>query len=260
MARIAVFDSGLGGLSILAALRLALPVGVAWQYVADSAAFPYGRLSPEALEARVRHVVTAVVAVCHPDVLVVACNTASTAALEAIRRDHPGLAVVGVVPAVKPAAALSQTGVIGLLATPGTVASPYTDRLIADYAGSCRVIRHGAAGLVRLAEDSLRGMIPDPTTLAHQIAPLFNDPAMDVVVLGCTHFPLLVDALRAVAPRPVQWIDSGAAVARQTARLVPTAALNRPDGASRAFVTAKSPDLDTALRAADLGEAIVLSV
>lgn len=252
MARIAVFDSGLGGLSILHALREALPTGVAWHYCADSAAFPYGRLSADDLEARVRAVIAALIAESRPDVLVIACNTASTGALAAVRRDHPDLSVVGVVPAIKPAAALSRSKVIGLLATPGTVASPYTDQLIADHATDCRVIRHGAVGLVRLAEGTLRGQIPSHDELAEEIAPLFTDPEMDAVVLGCTHFPLVAEALARVAPRPVHWIDSGEAVARQTVRILPTSALNRAEDDHRAFITAPSEGLAEALTGARL--------
>lgn len=260
MARLTVFDSGLGGLSILRALRLALPQGISWRYCADSAVFPYGRLSPEALESRVRAVMTALIAETAPDVLVIACNTASTGALAAVRADHPDLAIVGVVPAVKPAAALSASGVIGLLATPGTVASPYTDRLIAEHGNGGTVLRHGAAGLVRLAEESLRGHTPDPAALAAEIAPLFVDPKMDAVVLGCTHFPLVAAELQAVAPWPVTWIDSGEAVARQTVRVLSQEAMARHDSGDSAYLTAEGPGLRDALRAEGFETVSILAV
>lgn len=231
MAHVVVFDSGLGGLSILAALRQALPVQTSYSYCADTAFFPYGPRSEREIRARVRAVVAAVLA--HPqapDLVVIACNTASTAALDALRADHPGVPFVGVVPAIKPAAAHSRSRVIGLLATPGTVKRAYSDRLIQDFAAGCEVLRHGAARLADLAEEILQ----DPPALDHrptlaaigaEIAPLFQDPRLDTVVLGCTHYPLLLPWLEQAAPWPVTWLESGAAVARQALRLLP---IDRP--------------------------------
>lgn len=225
---IAVFDSGLGGFSVLAALRSLVPAA-AYSYCADTAVFPYGRLGESDLVQRVRSVVSSLLTVETPDAVVVACNTASTAALAALRADHPHVPFVGVVPAIKPAAAVSQSKVIGLLATPGTVQRSYTHRLIADFAADCVVLRHGAPSLAALAEACLRGETVDDAAFFEQIEPLFaEDRRMDTVVLGCTHYPLVVERLAKVAPWPVRWVDSGDAVARQTGRLLSARGISPP--------------------------------
>lgn len=234
MSRLVLFDSGLGGLSVLAEIRKALP-RVSVTYCADAAAFPYGALDKATLIARVRRVVAAVVAREAPDAVVIACNTATTAALASLRADHPDLPFVGTVPAIKPAAALSRGKAIGLLATPATVGNPYIDDLMATYGQGCRLVRVAAAGLAPLAEAKLRGQDPAPAAIAAEIAPLFRDPDVDVVVLGCTHYPLLLPELVAAAPHPVTWIDSGAAIARRTAALMSESG---PSGEDRVLVTA----------------------
>lgn len=248
MPRVAVFDSGLGGLTVLAAIRRQLP-GVAITYVADSAAFPYG---PKP-EAEVRDRVVAVIGALlrheaaadgPPDAVVIACNTATTAALEALRHAFPQVPFVGTVPALKPAAETTRSGVIGLLATPGTVHRPYIDALAARVAAGCTLVRVGAPALAALAEAKLRGRAPPPAAVAAEIAPLFADPRLDVVVLGCTHYPLVLPEMHAVAPRPVQWLESAAAIARQTARVLPVAAVPSlaPAGGDRGLVTAGQAD------------------
>jgi glutamate racemase len=222
MGVVVLFDSGLGGLSIFAALRqLCADRGIllAADYVADSAYFPYGPREEGEICARVLAVIGAYLAL--PDaakVVVIACNTASTAALAALRAEFPGVCFVGVVPAIKPAAQRSHSGVIGLLATPGTIARPYSGRLIADFAAHCTVLRHGAAGLAILAERALSGEAVDPQAVLDEIKPLFCDRRLDAVVLGCTHYPLLRPQLEQLAPWSVQWHDSGAAVAQQVVR------------------------------------------
>lgn len=226
MAHVAVFDSGLGGVSILAALRQALPAQTSYSYCADSAYFPYGPRTESEIRARVRAVITALVhQTPRPDVVVVACNTASTAALDALRHDHPQIPFVGVVPAIKPAAAHSTSRVIGLLATPGTVRRAYSERLIADFASDCVVVRHGAPRLADLAEEILQASpavdhLPTLAAIGAEIAPLFTDKRLDTVVLGCTHYPLLRPWLEQAAPWPVTWLDSGDAVARQVRRVL----------------------------------------
>jgi glutamate racemase len=158
------------------------------------------------------------------ELLVLACNTASTVALPKLRTSFT-VPVVGVVPAIKPAASLTRTRTIGLLATPGTVQRPYIDELIQAHAADCRVLRAGSRRLVELAEKKLRGAAVPPAEVAAELAPLFNaSPAgasrLDTVVLGCTHFPLLLDELAAAAPWPVQWLDASAGVAARTAYLL----------------------------------------
>ncbi len=220
--RVLVFDSGVGGLSVLDEIRRLTP----WcelVYVSDNAAFPYGVKGEMELVDRVDRVLRHLIRREEPDILVVACNSASTLALPHIR-SHFERPVVGVVPAIKPAAALTRTGVIGLLATPGTVARPYTQQLIDDFAGHCHVIRVGSSRLVELAEQHLRGQPVSREELEIITAPLFATTPQgeaDVVVLACTHFPLLRERLAGAAPRALAWIDSGSAIARRVASLLP---------------------------------------
>ncbi len=219
--RVLVFDSGMGGLTIARELMALVP-DISVDYAADSGFFPYGDKSDAALQARLPMVAKALVDTVRPDVFVIACNTASTLALEAVR-DVLDIPVVGTVPAIKPAVAQSQTGVIGLLATPGTIGRAYTARLIADFAAHVQVIMYGSVELVHLAEiQAAGGAIPLEAFRAAQ-APLFEadgGAAIDTVVLACTHFPLVRGELAATVPHPVTFIDSGEAIARQTLRVL----------------------------------------
>lgn len=219
--RVLVFDSGVGGLSILAEIRDRVP-RCELVYACDNAAFPYGTKGEDELVARVELVLKGLISETNPDIVVVACNTASTVALPHIRAHFPN-PVVGVVPAIKPAARLTRSGVIGLLATPATVNRPYTLGLIDDFASHCTVHRLGSLRLVEMAEEKLRGKGTDPSEIRDIISPLFADPALDTLVLACTHFPLLRAELEAAAPRPVQWVDSGEAIARRVLDLLPLA-------------------------------------
>jgi len=214
-AKILVFDSGVGGLSILAQIRRRLP-HCNYVYACDNQAFPYGTKAEEELVQRVDEVLKALISRIAPDIVVIACNTASTVALPKIRA-HFLKPVVGVVPAIKPAAQLSATKVIGLLATPGTIARPYTQWLIDEFAADCTIVPVGSSELVAIAEEKLRGTAPDPQRLRAILAPIFANPDTDTLVLACTHFPLLREELEAAAPRPVQWVDSGEAIARRVA-------------------------------------------
>ena len=256
--RVLVFDSGVGGLSILAEIRARLP-HCEPVYACDNAAFPYGTKAEEELVERVDAVIRALIPAVSPDIVVVACNTASTVALPRIRA-HFRKPVVGVVPAIKPAAVASRSGVIGLLATPGTVARPYTQQLIDDFASHCTVHRLGSRRLVEIAEDKLRNKLPDPGEIRDIISPLFVDPALDTLVLACTHFPLLRAELEAAMPRPVQLIDSGEAIARRVLDLLPTVANASTQPASPGFdcwFTANGDELkslETGLRQLGAGE------
>ncbi|PKP82145.1 MAG: glutamate racemase [Alphaproteobacteria bacterium HGW-Alphaproteobacteria-18] len=220
--RILVFDSGVGGLTVAGEIR-ALGPRLSVHYAADTGFFPYGDKSDEALRARLPVVAKALVDVVRPDVFVIACNTASTLALTEVRAalDIP---VVGTVPAIKPAAKLTETGTIGLLATPGTIRRAYTARLIEEFASDKRVILHGSLELVKLAEAHARGEDVPPEAYAAAQAPLFKAPGgdqIDTIILACTHFPLVRGQLIATAPHAVSYIDSGAAIARQTIRVLP---------------------------------------
>lgn len=252
--KVLVFDSGVGGLSILQEIHRHIP-RCQLVYACDNQAFPYGTKAEDELVARVDAVLKALIAAIQPDIVVVACNTASTLALPRIRA-HFANPVVGVVPAIKPAAAQSQSKVIGLLATPGTVQRRYTQELIDQFAADCTLVRVGSGELVDIAEQKLRGQAPDPARLAAILAPLFDHADLDTVVLACTHFPLLRPELEAVAPRAVHWIDSGEAIARRVHSLIdpdlpPPVAQAIADCAFPCWLTdGEAPDLMAGLRRA----------
>lgn len=218
---ILVFDSGLGGLTVHAEIAKARP-DAELVYAADDAAFPYGGLDSDALVQRVLEVAERLLATVVPDLVVVACNTASTLVMPHLRRRY-GVPFVGTVPAVKPAAALSRTGRIAILATPGTVKRDYTQELIGAYARHCRVDLVGSPGLAALAEAELSGSPASDDEIWREIAPCFADEEgrrTDVVVLACTHYPLLLPRLQVLAPWPVTWIDPAPAIARRAAALL----------------------------------------
>jgi glutamate racemase len=215
--RVLVFDSGTGGLTVANALRQHLP-DAHLIYCADNAAFPYGAWKEPDLIQRIVLVMGQLIELVQPDVVVIACNTASTIAMIPVRRAY-ALPFVGTVPAIKPAAAMTKTGIIGVLATPGTVSREYTHNLVETYASHCTVLLHGAKNLARIAEEKLMGQPTDPHAVLAEIAPAFHqleDRRTDVVVLGCTHYPLLLEEMRAVAPWEVTYIDPAPAIARRT--------------------------------------------
>jgi glutamate racemase len=214
--RALVFDSGLGGLTVLAEIRLRRP-DVEIVYVADDAAFPYGRLSEAELVARVGTVMARVIPDHRPDIVVIACSTASTLALPRLRSAYPQ-PFVGVVPAIKPAAQASRSGLISVPATRGTVTRDYTHALLRDHAANCQVTLVGSAALAPIAERAIRGESVVDLEIAREIEPCFVESGgkrTDHVVLACTHFPLLLDALRRLSPWPVTFIDPAPAIARR---------------------------------------------
>ena len=219
-APILFFDSGVGGLSVVAPTRALIP-SAPFIYAADSAGFPYGTKSEAEIAARVPALLGRLVERYRPRLVCIACNTASTIALSVVRAalDVP---VVGTVPTIKPAALISKTRVIGVLGTDATVRQPYVDKLSAEYASDCIVIRHGSAELVTLAEAKLRGEPIAADAIKAAIAGLFTAPdgdRIDTVVLACTHFPLLEAELAAAAPHPVTFVDGSAGIARRVAHL-----------------------------------------
>jgi glutamate racemase len=215
-APILFFDSGVGGLSVLAPARLLLPRAPI-VYAADSAGFPYGNKSEEELAARVPALLGRLVERYRPRLAVIACNTASTIALDHARAALE-LPIVGTVPAIKPAAELSRTRVIGVLGTEATVRQPYVDRLARDFAADCTIVRHGSAELVALAEAKLAGEAVDPGEIADAVRPLSEVADLDTMVLACTHFPLLAEELAQALPG-VAFVDGGAGIARRIAFL-----------------------------------------
>lgn len=215
-APILIFDSGVGGLSVLGPVRALMP-GLSVVYAADNAGFPYGTKSEAEIAARVPALLGRLVERFRPRLVVIACNTASTIALAHVRAalDVP---VVGTVPAIKPAAAASVSRVIGVLGTQATVRQAYVDRLSAEFAGDCLVLRHGSAALVEMAEAKLRGELVTAADVAPELAGLTRQPGgerMDRVVLACTHFPLLRDELALAAGNNVGFDDGGAGIARR---------------------------------------------
>lgn len=255
--RILIFDSGVGGLSIVQEIQRRQP-GCDLIYASDNAAFPYGTKSEAELITRVEQVLGRLL-VEHPaDILVIACNTASTLTLPHVRR-HFNLPVVGVVPAIKPAALISRTKVIGLLATPATVARPYTLELIRDHAADCTVISVGSAQLVQLAEAKLRGVVPHQQRLKEILAPFGQHEygaQMDTLVLACTHFPLLRDELAQCLGPEIALVDSGEAIARRVEHWLQTLPIEQAHQTEQhlAVFTRHSEEIDTLAPAlADLG-------
>lgn len=253
---ILVFDSGLGGLTVLREIVHARP-DAAYTYVADDAFFPYGRHSEETIIARVVPLIGKLIAEHKPNLVVIACNTASTLVMAQLREAYPHVPFVGTVPAIKPACAASKTKRVSVLGTRGTVRREYTKKLIADFAHDCEVTLVGAENLAALAEAALRGESVSDDDIAREIAPCFvEDPnndsvRTDTVVLACTHYPLLIEQIARLAPWPVDWIDPAPAVARRVENLLgPHSNENSPLPAKFFFTSGRrpSPPLAKALR------------
>ncbi len=219
--RIVIYDSGVGGLSIYQAVWAVLP-SVQYVFLSDNEAFPYGTKSANELLHRVHQVSASIIKHYSPDIIIVACNTASTLALESLRSRF-ATRFIGVVPAIKPAALITKTQHIAVLATPATVARDYTHQLIADFAQGCKVDLLAAPTMVRMAEAKLRGESVDLQELATILNPIKADPTIDTIVLACTHFPLLRPEIEQVlgdetTVRTI--VDSAAAIARRTCAVV----------------------------------------
>ncbi|EOD8960008.1 glutamate racemase [Providencia stuartii] len=216
---ILVFDSGVGGLSVYREVKKLLP-NAHYIYAFDNEAFPYGEKSEEFIIDRVYQLVDAI-AKNHPlTIAIIACNTASTVSLPNLRA-HFRFPVVGVVPAIKPATKLTRNGVVGLLATKGTVNREYTKELIERFATDCKVLSLGSADLVQLAERKLHGEQIPLDEIANAVKPWLRMPEPpDTVILGCTHFPLLIEELEQVLPDGTRFVDSGAAIARRAVWLI----------------------------------------
>ncbi len=242
MAKILVFDSGLGGLTVHREIARLRP-DANFVYVADDAYFPYGAHDEATLIARIVPLMRDLIRAHAPDLVVIACNTASTLALPQLRAAF-SVPFVGTVPAIKPACTGSKSKRVSVLGTQATVAREYTRKLIKDFAQGCEVTLVGSAKLAALAEAHLRGEPVDDREIAAEIASCFVDRAgrrTDKVVLACTHFPLLLDRLMRLAPWPVDWIDPAPAIARRVAALI-----GPPNGGTRGatsiiFTSARVP-------------------
>ena len=238
---ILLFDSGMGGLSIYQEVRRRLP-GHRYDYVFDNAFFPYGEQPEHIITARCCLLIEHLVSERQIDLVVIACNTASTIVLPALR-ERLAIPVVGVVPAIKPAAALTRNGSIGLLATPATVQRPYTSQLIAQFATHCQVLKLGVTELVVQAERKMAGYDVDEQAIHLALQPLLTHAMPpDTLVLGCTHFPLLKEEICRIMPG-IQLVDSGAAIAKRVAALLQgKIASDVTDTAGQAFCTLLDPD------------------
>lgn len=246
-APVGVFDSGLGGLSVLRHVRDALPAENVL-YVADSGHAPYGERSADWIRARST-------ALCgfllerRAKAILIACNTATAAAAQALRERWPGLPVVAMEPAVKPAAAATRSGIVGVLATTGTLASSRFAALLDTFGRDIRVVTRPGTGLVEAVE---RGDFDSAATralVASHVEPLLAEGA-DVIVLGCTHYPFLRPLIEQAAGPSVRVIDTGAAVARQLARTLDNAGLLRTGGSGSETFWSSAPagPATTALR------------
>ena len=246
-----IFDSGLGGLTVLSEIARARP-DVRFVYAADDAFFPYGRQDEAALAARVLAVMEELIAVQKPDLVVVACNTASTLVLPQLRARFK-VAFVGTVPAIKPACAASRSRMVSVLGTEATVQREYTRALIRDFADGCAVTLVGSLRLAELAEAALKGEPVADADIAAEIAPCFvagDGARTDTIVLACTHYPLLLDRLRRLSPWPVNYIDPAPAIARRVLDLLGPPAAGAPALPARLIFTsgnAPSAELSRAL-------------
>ncbi len=242
---ILVFDTGLGGLTVLRE-TVRLRNDAHYVYVADDAFFPYGHRSEEEVVARMVPLVGELIAAHHPDLVVIACNTASTLVMPHLR-DRFSVPFVGTVPAIKPACAASKTKRVSVLGTKGTVQREYTRTLIRDFAQGCEVTLVGSAELASLAEAALSGGVVSDEQISAELTPCFvgagEDASRrtDTIVLACTHFPLLLDRLNRLAPWPVDWIDPAPAIARRVAHLLSAAVGETAETAARMIFTSGRP-------------------
>ena len=238
-----IFDSGLGGLTVFREVAVARP-DAAYVYIADDAGFPYGDLAKARLIERVLAVIGQAIEAHKPDLVVIACNTASTLALAPLRARF-AVPFVGTVPAIKPACAGSRSKLISVLGTQATVSREYTHALIREFAAGCTVKLVGSARLAAYAEAELDGNPAADNAIATEIAPCFVDEKgrrTDTVVLACTHYPLLLERFRQLAPWPVDWIDPAPAIARRLVELIGPAADKAPGAPARlVFTSGRSP-------------------
>ena len=261
---ILVFDSGLGGLTVFREVATARP-DARLIYAADDAFFPYGRRDEAELVSRVLAVMDELIQTHRPDLVVIACNTASTLALPQLRARF-AVPFVGTVPAIKPACAASVSRLVSVLGTEVTVKREYTHALIRDFAEGCAVRLVGSPRLAELAEAWLKGEALTDAEVAAELAPCFVEAGgkrTDTIVLACTHYPLLLDLLRRLAPWPVNFIDPAPAIARRVVELLGPAAAGRSAIPARAIFTSgsrPSPTLAAALTRFGIAHGIARSV
>ncbi|MEX0589638.1 MAG: glutamate racemase [Xanthobacteraceae bacterium] len=253
--KVLVFDSGLGGLTVLREIARARS-DLDLSLVADDAAFPYGRLDDRAMIARVEAVLDRFIEALRPRLVVIACNTASTLALPILRARFP-IPFVGTVPAIKPASAQSKTKRISVLATSATVRRDYTRDLIREFANGCRVTLVSAEWLASFAEAALRGEPVDDGAIQAEIGACFVDDEgrTDTVVLACTHYPLILGHLEKLAPWPVTWLDPAPAIARRASQLLGSERAVKGAPARAYFTSGNRPSPALTRALADFGVA-----
>jgi len=239
---ILLFDSGLGGLTVYREVVAARPQAD-YIYVADDAAFPYGAIEESELVARILDLMGELIEAHRPDLVVIPCNTASTIALADLRKKFT-VPFVGTVPAIKPACAASVTRRVSVLGTEATVAREYTRALIRDYAQGCQVKLVGSRHLAAYVEAELRGAPASDAQILAEMAPCFADDGerTDTVVLACTHYPLLLERLRELAPWPVDFVDPAPAIARRVVELLGPGSPNRRGSARAIFTSGHVPE------------------
>ena len=240
---ILVFDSGLGGLTVYREIALARP-DADYLYVADDAGFPYGALKETVLIERVVGLMRELIETHHPDLVVIACNTASTIVLPDLRKTFT-VPFVGTVPAIKPACAASVTRRVSVLGTEATVQREYTRALIRDYAQDCEVTLVGAKHLATYTEAAVAGMPVSDDDIRQEIAPCFRDGGgqrTDTVVLACTHYPLLIERLQRLSPWPVNFLDPAPAIARRVTSLLDAPSTGGTGSARAIFTSGKPPE------------------
>ncbi|MCP5001046.1 MAG: glutamate racemase [Hyphomicrobiales bacterium] len=238
-----VFDSGIGGLTVLREARVLMPER-RFVYVVDDEGFPYGGWGEGALTDRIVDLFGTLIAQHQPELCIIACNTASTLVLDPLRAAFGDTPFVGTVPAIKPAAERTRSGLVSVLATPGTVRRAYTRDLIQSFAAQCHVRLVGSENLAAIAERYIRGETIPLEEVVAEIDPCFVEQEArktDIVVLACTHYPFLANQFRRLAPWPVDWLDPAEAIAKRAQSLLATveAAAEEPDVA---VFTSNQPD------------------
>ena len=218
LTNILIFDSGIGGLSIADEVTQAMPQHPII-YIADNRLYPYGIQTDDAILTRAKTLFPTLESHYQPAVIIIACNSASTLILDEVRAITRA-PVIGVVPAIKPAADATQTGKMGLLATKGTIGRQYTLDLITEFASQHQVTKFGSDVLVSQAERKLHGHTTEKNLIERELAPIISNTAIDTVILGCTHFPLIKQEIQNILGSNIHLIDSGEAIARRATHIL----------------------------------------
>lgn len=246
---ILVFDSGIGGLSVLRETRVLIPER-SYIYVADDVAFPYGAWQEQGLKEHILELFSQLLGKYNPEACIIACNTAFTLVGADLRAQFPAMPFIGTVPAIKPAAEKTYSGMVSVLATPATVQREYTYDLIKTFAAGCEVNLVGAPRLAEIAEHYVRGKPINNNDVWQEIKPCFisqsESKRTDIVVLACTHYPFIVNVLRQLAPWPVDWLNPAHAIAKHARSLIPPdMELLHQLATDKAVFTKGSPDFIT---------------